>query len=680
MVKDEEVKEYIKSRPEIYFKEAGRKGYVCPLCQNGEGKDGTGIEEIKGREGLYKCFKCNFSGDIFAFIAKEHNLDAKSDFPKVMEKACDIYRVSRDNKEYKVEHKIKKATELVQVEVDYTQFFEEAAKHISETDYLTNRGISKEVQEKFNVGYCKEWRHPNNPNMIPSERIIIPTSKHSYVTRAIEERKDQSKVMKTGKTHLFNPEVLSEDEPIFIVEGEIDALSIIEVGGKAVGLGGVSNTGLLETEVRKRRPSKPLILCLDNDDAGKEASKKIEGFLTKLGIPFINKSEEILTPSTNSEVEIKDPNEAFVKDREFFKTAIEKAKLETLEKPKKEREEYIENNKNRISSFICSSYEKRDAIATKFTELDNFLNGGLHTGLYILAAASGAGKTTLALQIADNIAKSEQDVLFFSGEMTGCEIFAKSVSRMSKETSKNNDKDALTMRSCMNIRNIKIKDKDGNLDKDKVKSCIERFDFLANEYLDTMQEHMIIHDGPQEIGDIKNKISTHKSITRNSPVVFIDYLQIIKAGEKMSKDRRLQVDEIVSELRIMSAQYETPIFVISSLNRYAYGRSKAGVPTDPSDEKDIQMADLKESGGVEYGSDVIMTLQAEKEDEKEDDNDDKEREMKLRIIKNRTGKRHRNNEHIELTFHTWFNYFEEKGIGGQGNNNDSKFVGGKAAR
>ncbi|GMO68398.1 MAG: hypothetical protein Nk1A_7170 [Endomicrobiia bacterium] len=161
-MEDKDAKEYIKAHPEIYFQKARRSGYVCPLCQNGEGKDGTGIEEIKGREGLYKCFKCNFSGDVLAFIAKQNNLDIKSDFQKVMDIACGIYGISKDNNDgrYKVKHDDAKDKKVAkQPEPDYTKYFEEQAKHISEIDYLTNRG----VQEKFNVGYCKEWRPPGHP-------------------------------------------------------------------------------------------------------------------------------------------------------------------------------------------------------------------------------------------------------------------------------------------------------------------------------------------------------------------------------------------------------------------------------------------------------------------------------------------------------------------------------------
>lgn len=637
---DEEVKEYINSHPDIYFKLAKKSGYVCPLCQNGEGKDGTGIKEIPGKEGLYKCHKCGFSGDILAFIAKENNLNTGSDFEKVMDIARQIYNTPKGNyhlqkqpqKEKEKGHRMNKTQEPV--EIDFTSFFEEASKHINETNYLTERGISDAIQKEFKIGYYKDWKHPESPQMKSGERIIIPTSKTSYVARAIDENVNQQyKAIKAGKSHIFNSKILSEEgnEPIFIVEGEIDALSIIEVGGKAIGLGGTSNTGLLEREVNKKRP---LILCLDNDKAGEEASKKIEDFLKKKGIPFMNASETILT-------DVKDPNEALVKDKEAFKIAVENSKLQLKETLEEEKRNYIQEYRDKITNVFVSFAKEKKSIKTGFKNLDEFLDGGLHPGLYVLGAVSGSGKTTLALQIADNIAENKQDVLFFSGEMWIGEMVAKSLSRISKETSDGNN--ALTMRTILNIRSHS--------------SYGQRFKNLVTEnYNPNLLGYIRIYDGLQEIKDIETKIEKHKKMTGNNPVIFIDYLQIIKSTESSSKERRLQIDEIISQLRIMSVQYETPIFVISSINRFAYGRPKQGTETlEAYGEKEIYMADLKESGGIEYGADVIMTLHAEKDN----DNDDKIRQMKLRVIKNRTGRRHKKDECISLKFHTWYNYFEE---------------------
>jgi hypothetical protein len=72
--------------------------------------------------------------------------------------------------------------------------------------------------------------------LIPTTpRIIIPTSDYSYSARAVNDN-ERYKVMKEGKVHLFNTEALvkSGGKPLFIVESEIDASSILECGFEAV--------------------------------------------------------------------------------------------------------------------------------------------------------------------------------------------------------------------------------------------------------------------------------------------------------------------------------------------------------------------------------------------------------------------------------------------------------------
>ena len=76
---------YIHEHPEVYFTQEARKGgYICPVCENGSGSDGTGVKLIRGQSFRYKCFKCGTSGDVINFYAAEHNLsnaEAISDAP-----------------------------------------------------------------------------------------------------------------------------------------------------------------------------------------------------------------------------------------------------------------------------------------------------------------------------------------------------------------------------------------------------------------------------------------------------------------------------------------------------------------------------------------------------------------------------------------------------------------------
>jgi len=130
------------------------------------------------------------------------------------------------------------------------------------------------------LGYVAEWRHPKAPKAPTSPRLIIPTSPYSYLARDTretipEEQKPYSK-SKVGSIHIFNAKALqTATKPIFIVEGELDALSIIEVGGEAVALGSTTKVKSLLELLKTKKPEQPLIIALDNDEAGEKAYREL---------------------------------------------------------------------------------------------------------------------------------------------------------------------------------------------------------------------------------------------------------------------------------------------------------------------------------------------------------------------------------------------------------------------
>ena len=94
----------------------------------------------------------------------------------------------------------------------------------------------------------------------------------------------------------------------------------------------------------------------------------------------------------------------------------------------------LKNTTDTLQDYL--SYIQDDTqvkkIRTGFDKLDNLLNGGLPNGLITLGAIPSLGKTTFALQVADNMASMENTkVLLFSLEMTRFDIISKSLSRIS---------------------------------------------------------------------------------------------------------------------------------------------------------------------------------------------------------------------------------------------------------
>ena len=146
------------------------KGYICPICGSGSGKNGTGITTKDGIH--FTCWVgCFTSKDIFDIIGLQYGL---ADFKDKFQKAAELFGMSLPVKE--------KISSLPQSDqADYTNFFLQANKHITDTNY--HRGISLETLNKFQIGYISDWKHPKSPKMKPSPRLIIPTGKSSYLAR-----------------------------------------------------------------------------------------------------------------------------------------------------------------------------------------------------------------------------------------------------------------------------------------------------------------------------------------------------------------------------------------------------------------------------------------------------------------------------------------------------------------
>jgi replicative DNA helicase len=131
-------------------------------------------------------------------------------------------------------------------------------------------------------------------------------------------------------------------------------------------------------------------------------------------------------------------------------------------------------------------------------------------------------------------------------------------------------------------------------------------------------------DSRNNIGDIRLKAQREKMKTGKAPVIIIDYLQILPIADASMRDKRSEVDFLVSELRRIARDIEAPIIAISSMSRAEY--------------KSAKMTGFKESGGIEYGTDIAAVLTVE-EEKKGGQDAGTIRTVALNIIKNRNGRR-----------------------------------------
>ena len=278
-----DAKFFIVNHAEYYLqRDRSGRGFICPICGSGSGKHGTGITTKDGIH--FTCWRgCYVSKNIIDIIGMKYGLQS---WKEKMEKASQEFGVTLENNS-SFTSKSKNVSENGNVkEEDYEKFFKDCYAHREESDYLQSRGISVEVQNRFGIGYCKNWRSPTalgkgyDPQ--PSPRIIIPTSNSSYVAvdvrarEGLTERQKQFVKVKEGKAHIFALQGCeSVTEPVFVVEGEIDALSVFEVGHYAVGLGSTSNYRKLIEEVSKGNFKTPLLIAMDSDESGRQTAEKI---------------------------------------------------------------------------------------------------------------------------------------------------------------------------------------------------------------------------------------------------------------------------------------------------------------------------------------------------------------------------------------------------------------------
>lgn len=302
------------------------------------------------------------------------------------------------------------------------------------------------------------------------------------------------------------------------------------------------------------------------------------------------------------------------------------------------------NAKDNIDDFIDGINNKANTppTSTGFPLLDEVLSGGMREGLTVIGAISSLGKTTMAQQIADNVAQSGRDVLFISLEMARSELMSKSISRETLLEVLENDGDIRNAKTSIGITDAS---KHKNYSKDEkrlINIAIERY----NEYAG----HIYIVEAFGQIGfqDVRELVKIHHEKTGKAPLVVIDYLQIMKPDDPRATDKS-NTDKAVNGLKQISRDFKTTIVAISSLNRESYNRP-------------MSLTAFKESGAIEYSSDVLIGLDFTKmldnanEMDFEEEKDKVPRNITLTILKNRNG---RTGKRINYLYDPRFNYFEE---------------------
>ena len=724
----EDAKRIVKDHLEDYLRSVHgidtRKPFKCLNPAHNDHNPSMGIDK-DSKSGLHAhCFTCGAYYDTFDLIALDRGVSQSEAFEigfqmyglqpegftyrqsaaSAFGKAIEWDGVIGENrKQAKIEQNTQSALHNTQYTIPNTQQPEEPAAPLllnidgeieaahkallsspEAMKHYTDRGISAALIERYKLGYSAGGynallkAYPDHQSQSRKAHLytyVLPyldeAGRYTYFTSEIADRKQTDEYNKKYRkitkgdsglaAPIFNERYLKKDAPpvIFICEGIYDALSVEEAGYKAIAFVGTAHRRFLEL-CKYYQPKTTFVISLDNDTAGEKAIKAVKEGLKELGLHYITRVAE----------EAKDFNEALTNDRAAFTSFIQKAAADTanaeaeeLEEEQRELREAQEEYQSttigsRLQEFIDSIEKSKTAIyyPTGFTALDELLDGGLYAGLYIMGAISSLGKTTFCLQLLDNIAAAGNDVLIFSLEMSWKELAAKSVSRHSYIEAMKTYKSKNSAKSTRGILTGSRYINYSQRDRETIKAAIERY----NDYAGNIR----IFEGVADISvaEIEEKVRNHIKLTGRKPVIMIDYIQILAASDKHMTDKQ-KTDENVTALKRLSRDLDIPVLGISSFNRDNY-------------REPVSMASFKESGAVEYSSDVLIGLQYNGMDyrkgEKEAARNARIRELmeaqpiiakggeaqdiQLKVLKNRNGSK----GSTYFNYYPMFNYYAER--------------------
>lgn len=233
-----------------------------------------------------------------------------------------------------------------------------------------------------------------------------------------------------------------------------------------------------------------------------------------------------------------------------------------------------------IKSLLARAVDKIEALfeqegsitgaATGFTDFDTLTSGLQPADLIIVAGRPSMGKTTIAMNMAENIAiKGDKPVAVFSMEMPG---------------------DALAMRMMSSLGRIdQHKVRTGKLEDDEWPRLTSAINLLA-------ETKLFIDDTPALTPtEVRSRARRLMREHGQLGLIVLDYLQLMQSPS--SGDNRVnQISDISRGLKALAKELNVPVVALSQLNRNLEQRPN----------KRPVMSDLRESGAIEQDADLIV--------------------------------------------------------------------------
>ena len=214
-------------------------------------------------------------------------------------------------------------------------------------------------------------------------------------------------------------------------------------------------------------------------------------------------------------------------------------------------------------------------LETHYPDLDEMTSGLQPSDLIIIAARPSMGKTSFAMNIAENAAIEDQKVVaMFSLEMS---------------------KEALLQRMLCSVARVDAhKFRTGSLWQDDMKKITHALEKLAHAPI-------FVDDTPGiSLSEMRAKARRLQQSQGRLNLVMVDYLQLMSAGGKRYENRTQEVSAISRGLKALAKELKVPVLALSQLSRAPESRG--------SGDHRPQLADLRESGSIEQDADVVAFI------------------------------------------------------------------------
>lgn len=640
------IREKINSRPLTDFYRLDKsKGelFVCPICGSGTHKNKTGALSIRKSDNRVTCFgQGHCFGDkgqdtlgalrqlwagltereIFTRCGYEMKAGGGTIRPSAAEDfADDAEEKRRESGENRQKAAESGNSEPAQTFKDEIEKYAAALEGSEGESYLLGRGITRETMQRFKLGYDAQ-RHCVTIPYNPQGSYYGRRSTDPNAARAHDN-------LKGVTMPLFNGAALYSADVCFVVESPLCAISITQEGGAAVAISGTGGKTRLIEQLKKKPTKAAIVLCMDNDEAGRKATAEIGAALDEMQAYCVNGTAAIMGEAQDpAEAEYrKDPNEVLQRSgAEALRQAISETAAETRRQQSMTAQEAEAERQQRTGAGMVDAFlqdvqtRKYEPMPTGITDIDKAIGGGfIRQQLVLLGAAPGAGKTALAQWIFEGMAKRGTACVYLNLEMSREQILARSFARIAAQ-------------SGHRIRTTTILQ--GYSWTDEQRAAIMA---AADEYKKTIAPRMIYNpDGVTANLDsilayIEAEAQRAEKAEMPAPCVVLDYLQIV-SGEPR-EDAASVIKRAVSGLKDYAMRHNTLVFVIIAHNRAS---NSTGA---------VSMESGRDTSALEYSADLQLALtftkclkRGEKKAKSPDDlTEDERKEITLRIVKGRFG-------------------------------------------